>query len=291
MRLKEGITYIHEHITIDLSGPKKDLDCRLDTMKETTKELKELKERGVSNIVDVTNRGMGRNVEYAIKVQEEAGVNIIFSTGYYKEPFLPREVYNLSEKELADIMIKEITEGIDGTEVKADIIGEIGTSKDTITTIEEKVFIAASIAHIETGRPIITHTTLGTSGLEQIELLKSHGVDLNKVIIGHVDLSEDIDYILRMIDQGVYVAFDTIGKTNYVPEEKRLEMLREICKRGLSNRVLMSMDITRKSHLKLRGGLGYSYLLDHFIPYINENGITQRDIDNMLRKNAVKFFE
>ncbi|TDT61325.1 phosphotriesterase family protein [Fonticella tunisiensis] len=291
MRLKEGITYIHEHITIDLSGAKKDLDCRLDTMRETTKELKELKERGVSNIVDVTNRGMGRNVEYAIKVQEEAGINIIFSTGYYKEPFLPREVYNLSEKELADIMIKEITEGIDGTEVKADIIGEIGTSKDTITTIEEKVFIAASIAHIETGRPIITHTTLGTSGLEQIELLKSHGVDLNKVIIGHVDLSEDIDYILRMIEQGVYVAFDTIGKTNYVPEEKRLEMLREICKRGLSNRVLMSMDITRKSHLKSRGGLGYSYLLDHFIPYINENGITQRDIDNMLRKNAVKFFE
>lgn len=285
MGLPNGITYMHEHITIDLSGIKKDLDCRLDTMEETIEELKGLKTQGVSNIVDVTNRGMGRNVEFILKVKQETGINIIISTGYYKEPFLPSEVYELSEKEIAGIMIKEIVNGIDGTDIKAEVIGEVGTGQGAISPTEKKVLWAASAAHVETGKPITTHTTLGTLGLEQIEVFKSCGVDLNKVIIGHVDLSGDIEYILRLIDTGVYVAFDTIGKVNYMPEAERLKMLQEICRRGLSSRVVMSMDITRKSHLKSRGGLGYGYLLENFIPYVKKNGIEQKDIDIMLVAN------
>lgn len=285
MGLPNGITYMHEHITIDLSGIKKDLDCRLDTMEETIEELKGLKIQGVSNIVDVTNRGMGRNIEFILKVKQETGINIITSTGYYKEPFLPSEVYELSEKEIAGIMIKEIINGIDGTDIKAEVIGEVGTGQGTISPTEKKVFWAVSAAHVETGKPITTHTTLGTLGLEQIEVFKSCGVDLNKVIIGHVDLSGDIEYILRLIDKGVYVAFDTIGKVNYMSETNRLKMLQEICRRGLSSRVVLSMDISRKSHLKSRGGLGYGYLLENFIPYVKKNGIEQKDIDIMLVAN------
>ena len=291
MRLLDGITYMHEHVTIDLSGIKKDLDCRLDTLDETIEEFRELKKTGVSNILDVTNRGMGRNIDYVLKVKEESGINIIFSTGYYKEPFLPEEVYRLSEEQLKMVMVKEIVEGIEGTGVKAEVIGEIGTSKDAITPIERKLLISGARAQEETGKPLSTHTTLGTLGLEQIDILKNNGANLNKVIIGHVDLSGDIDYILGLIDKGVYVAFDTIGKINYMPEESRLEMLREICSRGLSNRVVMSMDITRKTHLKGRGGLGYSYLLDKFIPFIKEGGIAEKDIENMLVNNAKEIFK
>lgn len=291
MRLLDGITYMHEHVTIDLSGIKKDLDCRLDTLEETIEEFRELKKKGVSNILDVTNRGMGRNIDYVLKVKEESEINIIFSTGYYKEPFLPEEVYRLSEEQLKMVMVKEIIEGIEGTGVKAEVIGEIGTSKDAITPIERKLLISGARAQEETGKPLSTHTTLGTLGLEQIDILKNNGANLNKVIIGHVDLSGDIDYILGLIDKGVYVAFDTIGKINYMPEERRLEMLKEICSRGLSNRVVMSMDITRKTHLKGRGGLGYSYLLDKFIPFIKEGGIAEKDIENMLVNNAKEIFK
>jgi phosphotriesterase-related protein len=281
----EGITYIHEHITIDLSGVKKDSDCKLDAMADTLQELTLLKAAGVCNIVDVTNRGMGRDVEYIRKVQNESGVNILVSTGYYKEPFLPQEVYNSSEKELANIMISEILEGIDGTGIKAVVIGEIGTGKGRISDVEKKVFAASARAHLETGRPITTHTTLGMLAMEQIELLKGFGVDLGKVVIGHVDLSRDLDYIFRLIDQGVYVAFDTIGKENYVPDEERAAMLAEICKRGLAARVMLSMDITRKSHLKNNGGLGYNYLLNCFVPYLKKQGLKASDCDAMLIHN------
>ncbi len=272
MKLKDGMTFSHEHVTIDLSGVKKTDDCNVNCFDETKAEFKELKSKNVNNIIDLTNRGMGRNVEYILRMEEETGMNILCSTGYYKEPFLPKEVYDLSEVELSKIMIKEITSGIENTSVRPDIIGEIGTSKNTITELEKKIFQASSRAHIDTGKPIVTHTTLGTFGLEQVEFFKSYGVNLDKVIISHVDLTGDLDYILRLIDKGVNVAFDTIGKENYQPDHLRSKMLKEICNRGLSERVLLSMDITRKSNLKTRGGIGYSYLIDNFIPRLKKRG-------------------
>jgi phosphotriesterase-related protein len=291
VKLLNGITYAHEHITIDLSGPKKDEDCKLYNIEETIKELKELKSKGVCNIIDVTNRGMGRNIEFLTKVKEETGINILSSTGYYKSPFFPEEVYKLNIKELAHIMLMEIREGIDNSGIKADIIGEIGTSKDNITPDEEKVFRAASIVHVETGRPIVTHTTLGNLGMEQIKLFKEYGVNLDKVVISHVGLSGDLDYILRIIDKGVNVAFDTIGKIKYQPEELRVNLLKELTKRGLSQKIVLSMDITRKSHLKYLNGLGYSYLLDDFLPLLRMGGISEAQIDNMIVNNAPRIYE
>jgi len=290
MKLLNGITYAHEHITIDLSGPKKDEDCKLDRMEETIKELKELKSKGVHNIIDVTNRGMGRNVEFLTKVKEETGINILSSTGYYKSPFFPEEVYKLSIVELAHIMRMEIIDGMDNTGIKADIIGEIGTSKENILPEEEKVFRAAAMVHVETGKPIVTHTTLGTLGLEQLKIFKEYGVNLDKVVISHVDLSGDLDYILRLIDKGANVAFDTIGKINYQPEDVRVNLLKELSKRGLSERIVLSMDITRKSQLKYLKGLGYSYLLDNFVPLLRKAGISQAQIDNMIKNNALRIY-
>ena len=291
MKLLNGITYAHEHITIDLSGPKKDDDCKLDTIEETIKELKELKSKGVCNIIDVTNRGMGRNAPFLTKVKEETGINILSSTGYYKSPFFPEEVYKLSIKELAHIMFMEITEGIDKSGIKAEVIGEIGTSKDNISPEEEKVFRAASRVHVETGKPIVTHTTLGTLGMQQINIFKEYGVNLDKVVISHVDLSGNLDYILRLIDQGVNVAFDTIGKINYQPEDVRVSLLKELTKRGLSEKIVLSMDITRKSHLKYLNGLGYLYLLEKFVPLLKRGGISEAHIDNMIKNNAPRIYE
>ena len=60
----KDISYMHEHITIDLSKEKNDIDCKLDLFEETKRELKKIKTLGVSRIVDVSNIGIGRNVNY-----------------------------------------------------------------------------------------------------------------------------------------------------------------------------------------------------------------------------------
>ncbi len=282
---KLGKTFIHEHLKIDLSSHKKDNDTNFDDIDAVIDEMKVLRKKGIDAIVEVTNRGMGRDIEAMCRIAKKTGINIILSTGFYKEPFLPQYVYEKEEKELAKLLIDDILIGIDGTDVKAHVIGEVGTSKDSITPMEHKVFKAAAITHLDTGRPISTHTTLGTMALEQLELLKNYSVELSKVVIGHLDLKCDLDYHMRVADTGCFMAFDTIGKVKYQPDEKRIENIVKLIDRGHVGQIVLSQDITRKSHLNINNGIGYSYLLDKFLPKLIEAGVSAADIDKMLIDN------
>ncbi|EYU17172.1 phosphotriesterase-related protein [Photorhabdus luminescens] len=285
-----GYTYAHEHLHLDLSSFKNNIDCRLDQYDLICAEMKTLVSLGVHNIVEMTNRYMGRNPQFMLDLMRDSGINVIVSTGYYQSAFFPEHVAHTTARQLADEMITEIEQGIDGTTLKAGVIGEIGSSKGVITPDEEKVFHAAAIAHLETGRPVSTHTTLSTMGFEQLKLLKKHGVDAERVVIGHCDLKDNLDNILRIIEQGAYIQFDTIGKNDYYPDEKRIAMLKTLAQRGLLNRVMLSMDITRRSHLRANGGNGFAYLITTFVPMLKEAGLTQTDIDLMLRDNPTLFF-
>ncbi|MBS4536725.1 phosphotriesterase-related protein [Clostridium sp. D2Q-14] len=286
-----GKTYIHEHLSIDLSSQKKDLDTKFDDIESLLEEMKNINGKGINTIVEVTNRGMGRNVDVMKRITQETGLNIIASTGFYKEPFLPDYVYEMEEKELSKLLIKDILEGIDGTDVKAHVIGEIGTSNDIMTPMENKVFKVAARTHLETGIPISTHTTLGTYALEQIEFMKKYNVDLTKLVIGHLDLNCDLDYHLRVADNGCYLAFDTIGKLNYQSDEKRAKHINELINRGHINQIVLSQDITRKSHLNVNGGIGYSHLLDKFIPKLIEIGIDEKQIEIMMKENPKRLLD
>ncbi|HCX5688769.1 TPA: hypothetical protein OZV31_003607 [Escherichia coli] len=150
-----GYTLAHEHLHIDLSGFKNNVDCRLDQYAFICQEMNDLMTRGVRNVIEMTNRYMGRNAQFMLDVMRETGINVVACTGYYQDAFFPEHVATRSVQELAQEMVDEIEQGIDGTELKAGIIAEIGTSEGKITPLEEKVFIAAALAHNQTGRPIL----------------------------------------------------------------------------------------------------------------------------------------
>jgi phosphotriesterase-related protein len=286
-----GYTYVHEHLHIDLSGGKNDLDCKLDQYDLICQEMRELYALGVRNIVEMTNRYMGRNAQFLQALMRDSGMNIIASTGYYQQAFYPGHLAQLSVDEIATEMCSEIVQGIDGTSMKAGVIAEIGSSRGKITDDERRVFEAAALAHHQTGRPISTHTTLSTMGYEQVKLLKSFGVSPQRMVIGHCDLQDNLDNILPILDEGAWVQFDTIGKNSYYPDTKRIAMLQVIAQRGQLGQVMLSMDITRRSHLKGNGGIGFAYLLHTFVPLLLESGFSQRDVDVMLRDNPASFFK
>ncbi|MDE1548741.1 phosphotriesterase family protein [Jeotgalibaca caeni] len=290
MPLVPGMTYAHEHTTIDLSSLKNSEDTNLNCFEETVVEYRKLYQKGVRNVIDVTVRGMKRNPLYVQQVAEASGMNILQSTGWYQDKFLPAYIHEKSIHQLAEMMLEDIQVGIDGTNVKAELIGEIGTSKNEMTPRERKVFEASVLVQKKTGVPITTHTTLGTFGREQVAFFKEQQADLSRIVIGHVDLTGDIEYVLELLKEGVYVEFDTVGKENYMPDQTRLQMLKRIEQAGFTDKVFLSMDITRKSHLEYKGGLGYSFLLDHFLPLLREGGISESFIEKMMIHNPQAFY-
>lgn len=280
----KNITYSHEHMRIDLSEVKRTDDCNLDVYTDALDELKALKNRGVVRLVDCSNHGMGVDWGINKKIEEETGLQIVCSTGFYKEPFLPKFVETSSVEDLIDIMVDDINHG-------AKVIGEIGTSEGVMTELERKVFEAACMAQKKTDAVIITHTSLGTLIKDQCDFFLERGVDPKKVIISHVALSNDINAIKYALSKKFNVAFDTIGKLTYLSDEIRIEFLDQLIKEGYTNQILMSMDITRKSHLIKNGGVGYLYLLDTFIPKLFDVGISEADINQIIAKNFETILE
>lgn len=283
----DGYTLMHEHTTIDLSGVKNDPDCRLDCFDETLAEYRRLYACGVRTIVDVTNDGMGRDPAYVSAIEQASGIRIVQSTGFYKEPFLPPRVFTQTVDELADWMISEIANGIPGGP-KAGMIGEIGTGKNSITVTEQKVFDAAVKAAKATGAPIYTHTTLGTYALEQAAFFAASGLPLDRIVLGHIDLCGDLACIRKLLDTGICIGFDTIGKNNYFPDEKRVEFLLALEAEGRLGQIVLSEDLTRKSHLAFKGGIGYCYLFETFLPMLRAAGLRQESLDTMLIRNPAR---
>lgn len=277
-----GKTYCHEHLIMDLSHIRKENDSVLDNGEDIKFELLDAVEQGLNAIVEVTNIGMGRNVSLLKKISEDLGINIIASTGFYKKDYYTDFVYESSIEELCMLFVREIEEGIEDTEIKAGILAEIGSSYNIIEDIEKKVFIAAAKAHCKTGASISTHCELGTMAYEQVKLLLNEGVNPDKIIIGHMDLHNDIDELEKILKLNVNIAFDTIGKNNYNSEENRVKNLLTLIDKGYIKNILLSQDITRKSHLKKNNGTGYTYIFDTFIPNLLKVGVENSMINQML---------
>lgn len=283
MKYKQ-ITYSHEHLRLDLSAGKNDPDCFLNGYMDCYDELKDIREKGVTRLVDCSNHGMGVDWEIDRKIEKEIGIEVIRSTGYYKMPFMPEYVSTATVRELSQAMLNDIDAG-------AQVIGEIGTSLNEWFPNEKKVFKAAVLAQKETNAIIITHTTLGTLIQEQVDFFLAQGVNPKKVILSHVALSQDLDAIRYSLKHGFNVAFDTIGKLKYLPEEMRVQYIRTLIEEGYSEQILMSMDITRKSHLKKNGGVGYAYLIDTFLPLLEQEGVTSEAIEQIVSHNFTKILE
>ncbi|OYD06813.1 phosphotriesterase family protein [Paludifilum halophilum] len=284
-----GPAMIHEHMVLDLSRIRGDRNAVLYDSAFLNRELNRLRKVGCGGIVEVTNRGMGREVRSLKTLSKRHGIPIVASTGYYKQTYYTEEVFQKSEEELSEIFISELTEGIRDTQIRAGIIAEIGSSLNEITEHEEKVFRAAIQGQKATGAPLSTHCELGTMGPAQLRLFTQTGANTAKISIGHQDLNgnrEEHDALLRT---GCYIQFDTIGKNHYRSDHDRIEDLLRLLDRGYGNQLMLSCDITKQSYWKVNGGFGYEYLFSTFLPELRRQGVSRKEIEAMMVHNPQRF--
>ena len=296
-----GFTLMHEHVFILGQGVPENFPSVWDEAKETAnarEKLAELAGAGVDTIVDLTVMGLGRDIPRLIKIVGEIPVNIIVATGVYTYNELPQYFQNRGEDAMAALFVKDITEGIQGTEVKAAIL-KCATDEPGLTRDVEKVLRAVARAHRRTGVPISTHTHPGTKrGLEQQRVFKEEGVDLGRVVIGHSGDSEDIDYLRALIDAGSYIGMDRFGLDQLLPTDKRVAIIAKLCELGYANRMVLSHDancyIDWFPMELIRNNVPnwhFRHISEDVLPALRAAGVSAEQISQMMVENPRRIFE
>ena len=329
-----GIVTPHEHIFIELTAffeerPLKDCESpatapvtmdklgilnrdpyalkdnlRMNDYETQKKEILRFKKAGGATIVDATMPGIGRDPKMLRRIAEATGIHVVMGTGYYVCSTHPEAMKSMTEEQIAEEMIKEITVGAEGTDIKAGVIGEIGIS-EVFNEEERRVLRAAAIACKKTGTPILVHINPWTvNGLEAADILLDAGVDPKKIAISHIDVENNMDYIHGLLNKGVYVEFDNFGKEYYVDREARREgyglfvhdtdrvaCLKTLIDEGYGKQLLASCDVCLKTCLRTYGGWGYDHVLVNIVPMMEDAGISQAAIDDLLIHNPAEFLD
>ncbi len=277
-----GLTYTHEHLFGYSLNPKSDPDLRLDSESAAAYELTLFRMAGGQAIVEMSPCDYNRNPLVLRRLSEATDVHIVCVTGFIKGASADLLVENKNINELADAMIRDVQDGIDGTGIRAGII-KAGSSLNTITPNEEKIFRAAACAQRETGALISTHTEAGTMALEQIELLRSEGVPPERILIGHTDRKLDWDYHIAVAKTGVTLGYDQISKEKYFPDSQRVDFIIRMTKAGYGGQIALSGDLARRSDMVgYGGGPGYTFILWRILPWLRKQGLTETDIHTLM---------
>jgi len=285
-----GFTLPHEHL---ITRPpnniiNKDPDLLVDDVTKPVQELTLFKNAGGNTLADLAPKSYGRNVPVIVDASKKSGVNIIATTGYLKGAYFPKEVSEWTINQIADFMISEVVQGMDGTDHKAGII-KAGSSYNYISDLEVKVFKAAVIAANKTGAPIMTHTEQGSMGVEQVELVKSLGLDTSRLIISHIDINPDYYLHKKICGFGAYVIHDGPSKVKYGTDEHIIEILRKLVDDGYANRQLLSCDMGRRGYwTSYGGGPGFAYIPKIFVPRLLDEGFSKELVDLFTILNPMK---
>jgi predicted metal-dependent phosphotriesterase family hydrolase len=274
-----GLVLPHEHIFLDLTREYRG-DGLLNDFDAAVGELRDFAQHGGGTIIECTTRGLTPQRDRVADAARAAGVNVVVGVGFYRDPYLrPEWMDPTSVQALADELIAEVRDGIDGTNVRAGIIGEIGSDRSYISAAEERSFRAAGRAQVATGLGLTTHAARWPVGHAQLDLLAEEGVDPRNVIVGHCDTVPIPGYHLSIAERGAYVQFDTIRAGAKFDLECRVRWVRNLVDHGHENRILLSHDVCLASHLSVRGGSGYTLLMREFLPMLKAAGVSDEVVE------------
>ena len=216
---------------------------------------------------------------------ERTGLNVILGSGWYRETYYWPYAYQTRTSQLAKDIVKELIEGIDGTDVRAGIIGEIGCRRTRISAAEERMLRAAARAHKETGVTIATSALRGPSGLEQLDILEEEGVDPGRVIIGYAHMFPNADYHAEIARRGAFISFEHQGNKSAHRQQKELTLISRILEKDLIKHLLFSHDVCLRSMYAAHGGAGYDYVPTKLLEVLRETGLTDEQFDQIMVDN------
>ena len=323
-----GITLAHEHLLLDMDWPGlwPDVSHRPDLVWEpvTIENLGEIRRNymavrdnaifddvaemaaevahfgacGGGTIAEMTTLGLRPNPAGLREISERTNVHVIAGTGFYTEETLSPEQAAMDIDAMRALMVRDLTEGFPGADVRAGLIGEIALN-NPIKPAEERALRAAAHAQRDTGAAVCVH---GISD-RAVEILEEERADLARVVGCHQDGATP-ERAKRLVDRGIYVEFDCFGHEFYCDngaydgdwpwyfssDTERVKALVRLIEEGYVERLLLSQDICVKMQLRRYGAYGYAHVLENIVPMLERAGVTQPQIRSMLVDNPARVY-
>ena len=326
--LELGPTTTHEHLYIDFSfmlrpaqdSPSQELadapitlenlgwirrnyysnrfNIQLMDVHTTIEELRMYREVGGGGIVDATTIGIGRDPHALARISRESGVHIIMGAGFYVDAVHPEDMDERSVDDLAREIVGDITKGVDGSGIKAGIIGEVGCTWP-LTPNERKSITASAVSQQETGAAILIHPGRHPDApLEILELLTEGGADRSRVIMGHLDRTIfQFDALHDIAESGCCLEWDLFGNEgSYYPlaeidmpsDAQRLDFMKRIADAGYADRIVIGQDIATKHRLVRYGGHGYGHIFENIVPKMRRKSFSEDEIQAIIVDNPAR---
>jgi phosphotriesterase-related protein len=171
--------------------------------------------------------------------------------------------------------------------VRAGFIGEVASDLPYITAREERSFRASGRAAARTGAMVTTHAPTFPTGGAQVDMLTDEGVDPSRIVVGHTDTVKDLRYSVDLLKRGVFVEYDCMmavkigGEIRRHELARRVEYLRALVEMGYAERILLSQDVSQRSHQAALGGPGLTFIFEEFAIAAIEAGI-EREVLGMM---------
>ena len=307
-----GQTLMHEHVfvlTADMQqNYPEEWGSEDERVADAVGKLQALAAVGVRTIVDPTVVGLGRYIPRIQRIAAQVDLNIVVATGCYtyddvpfffhhRGPALNAAVGAEVPDPMVDLFVRDVTEGIAGTGVRAAFL-KCAIDAPGLTPGVERVMRAVAKAHQRTGVPITVHTHPGSqSGLVVQRVFGEEGVDPGRVVLGHSGDTTDADHLSALADAGFVLGMDRFGIYLDTTFEARCDIVVEMCRRGYAERMVLSQDTScyidwiDPQVMALLPQWTYTHIHEEVLPYLREHGVTDDQIETMLVTNPRRYFE
>ena len=309
---KLGFTLSHEHIIASSAGVWQAWPQLFGGHEKfiaaASDQLKRARDEGVNTIIDCTTIDLGRDIRMMHEVSRRSGVQVVAATGHWNDP--SNSMRSRTVEELADFFVREITVGIEGTDIKAGIIKV--ANGNMIDPFGEKVLRAAARASRMTGLPVTTHSPgAARIGEKQAVIFEAEGLSPSKVCIGHSDNSP-ADYQSGLVRRGYYLGMDQLPRGGPVPPgtplqapggltwEQRYTQIKALVDAGFANHLMlgndhslaMTLQTTASDPLRIAANPdGMLFVVRKAIPALKKIGISDQAIRTMTMDVPERFFE
>jgi phosphotriesterase-related protein len=282
----------HEHVFVDLRTWDKPGYAEADAagvVALMAPEIERIKRLGYTALVECSTVGVGRRADMDLAVSQATGFPIVVPTGIYREPWVPPFGHEWSEDRLSDWMLKEMTDGIENSGVRAGWI-KVSAGDDGITPVEAKILRAAARAAAKTNAVIGSHTIKGRVVMDQLDIIERAGHSPSRFISIHTQAEPDPAMHLAVARRGAFIEYDWIGV--HGSDESYIENIHRVLDAGFGGQLLLSQDRGWYDPALPKGGTpkSYTYLHDVFLPKLAASGVDADTIGTITRDNPFRAF-